>query len=76
MSLRDRQRAYYYGQLDRLFPGLREKYERAYGERYEAPARNSKALAGQFYSLCEQHGLETQVPQKKDQERPQQLALF
>ena len=32
MTLRDRQRAYYYAQLDRLFPGLRQQYERQYRE--------------------------------------------
>ncbi len=29
MTLRDRQRATYYDQLDRLFPGLREQYDGA-----------------------------------------------
>ncbi|NLG26728.1 MAG: radical SAM protein, partial [Chloroflexi bacterium] len=38
VTLRDRQRAYYYAKLDELFPGLRQTYERAYGERYEAPS--------------------------------------
>jgi len=31
MSMRDRQRAYYYAKLDELFPGLRRRYERRYG---------------------------------------------
>ena len=34
MTLRDRQRVYYYSKLDELFPGLRAKYEAAYGESY------------------------------------------
>ena len=39
MTMRDRQRAYFYQQLDRHFPGLRAQYEQRYGERYRiAPA--------------------------------------
>jgi DNA repair photolyase len=76
MSMRDRQREYYYEQLDRLFPGLRPKYEQAYGERYECPARNGNALAGLFNSLCTRYGLGTRVPQKKGSEEASQLPLF
>jgi DNA repair photolyase len=76
MSMRDRQRVYYYEQLDRLFPGLRMQYERAFGEHYECPARNSKALAGLFYSLCERYGLGTHVPQTRNREAPRQMTLF
>ena len=38
MTLRDGQRAYYYRQLDRHFPGLSERYQRQYGPRYECPS--------------------------------------
>lgn len=62
MSLRDRQRDYYYRQLDRLFPGLRQKYQRAFGEQYGCAARNSKKLAELFYDRCAQRGLDTRVP--------------
>ena len=34
MTLRDRQRDHYYAQLDRLFPGLRARYEQTFGARY------------------------------------------
>lgn len=34
MSLRDRQRAYYYERLDQLFPGLKREYQRVYGDQY------------------------------------------
>ncbi len=76
MSMRDRQREYFYAQLDRLFPGLRPQFERAFGERYECPARNAKALAGLFYSLCSQHNLGTRVPPMPAQTPAQQLSLF
>ena len=62
MTLRDRQRVYYYAQLDRLFPGLRQQYERQFGERYSAPARNAKHLAQIFTEACERHGIATRMP--------------
>ena len=52
MTLRDRQRAYYYGQLDRLFPGLREQYEARFGDQYSAAANDAKKLERLFGELC------------------------
>jgi len=75
MSLRDRQRAYYYDRLDELFPGLREKYERRYGDQYRADALNADQLAQAFYALCEQLGIATQIPQYGPQ-AAQQLNLL
>jgi len=62
VTLRDRQRAYYYTQLDRLFPGLRQQYERQYGDRYSAAARGAKRLEQIFKETCERHGLATRMP--------------
>lgn len=62
MSMRDRQREYYYIQLDRLFPGLREKYEKAFGLHYECPARWADRLVARFHELCERYQLATSVP--------------
>ena len=44
MTMRDRQRAYYYDKLDNLFPGLREKYEKTYGDRYHCPVPNARRI--------------------------------
>ncbi len=63
MTLRDRQRAYYYAQLDRLFPGVRQQYERAFGERYSAVANNAHKLERVFCELCDRYGIETRMPQ-------------
>ncbi len=73
MSLRDRQRDYYYAALDRHFPGLREKYQRRFGERYSCPANDSAGLARLFNQKCAQLGLATRV---KRYQPAQQLALF
>jgi DNA repair photolyase len=53
MTMRDRQRAYYYDKLDKLFPGLRQKYEKTYDERYHCPVPNADRLAKVFYELCD-----------------------
>lgn len=81
MSLRDRQRNYFYHQLDRLFPGLRQKYEHAFGTRYEAPARNARSLRALFDQLCSQHGIANHIPRfepavKRRGAQPGQLTLF
>jgi DNA repair photolyase len=61
MSLRDRQRAYYYDQLDRLFPGVRREYERTYGDRYQCAVPNAGKLREVFEEACAQYGIATDV---------------
>jgi len=62
MTLRDRQRAYYYDQLDRLFPGLRHKYEERFGDRYSCSAPNAAKLDLVFRNLCSRYGIATRMP--------------
>ena len=76
MSLRDRQRAHYYAQFDRLFPGLRQQYEQRYGDRYSAPAREASRLQEIFAEACARCGLATRMPFYAEPVRPQQAALF
>jgi len=80
MTLRDRQRVYYYDRLDRLFPGLRLCYEKAFGERYSVPAQNEGKLVNLFSDLCREFGIETKIPvfipQKRLREQSLQPNLF
>jgi DNA repair photolyase len=62
MTMRDRQRAYYYGKLDQLFPGLRQEYERRYGERYSCPSPHAARLERLFHELCARYGIATRMP--------------
>jgi DNA repair photolyase len=62
MTLRDRQRAYYYDKLDELFPGLRRKYQARFGERYSAAALNANKLDKLFQDLCRRYGIATRMP--------------
>jgi DNA repair photolyase len=61
MSLRDRQRAYYYDRLDELFPGTRQRYEQAFGDQYACPSPDIHRLSRLFEDLCEQYGIATRV---------------
>ena len=75
MSLRDRQRAYYYARLDELFPGLKEKYERTYGERYGCTSPNAGRLETLFDGLCAQYGIATRIEPYREVEATQ-MELF
>lgn len=62
MTLRDRQRDYYYAQLDRLFPGLRARYEKTFGNQYSAPSPAAERLQTLFLGLCRDAGIATSIP--------------
>ena len=61
MSMRDRQRTYFYSRLDELFPGLRARFEAAYGIDYMCPSPNAKELLHRFTELCVSYGISTSV---------------
>jgi DNA repair photolyase len=75
MTLRDRQRAYYYERLDRLFPGLRQKYERRFGERYSCVANNAAHLAEVLGELCGRYGLTMRITPYRPLQAATQLSL-
>jgi DNA repair photolyase len=76
VTLRDRQRAYYYARLDELFPGLSARYERAFGERYHAAATNQRELERLVEHLCGEYGLATRMPQYAPGPEAEQLSLL
>ena len=57
LTLRDGNREYFYRQLDRLFPGMKERYIRAYGSRYQLLSPRNGELMELFHTLCEEGGL-------------------
>ncbi len=75
MTMRDRQRDYYYVQLDRLFPGLRQRYERTYGERYSCVVPRAHRLYQLVEKLCQKHKIATRLPLYEGQ-KSRQLGLF
>lgn len=61
MTLRDRQRDYFYSRLDERFPGLRRYYEQAFGDRYDCVSPNAKRLNEVLQSECDRLGLATKI---------------
>lgn len=59
LSMRDRQRAYFYARLDESFPGLRTRYESAYGDDYSCPSPHAEDLHQRTRALCAELGLAT-----------------
>jgi DNA repair photolyase len=57
MTLRDGSRQYFYSQLDALFPGLSERYNREFGNSYEVLSPNVDKLNKLVYNTCEEHGI-------------------
>jgi len=76
MTMRDRQRAWYYARLDERFPGLRARYERAYGESYGCPSPQARRLDGLFRELQAKHGFADHLAPYEPPPGPEQLALF
>lgn len=52
LTLREGSREYFYRQLDRHFPGLKEIYHQKYGYRYELLSDNNQELMRIFYDVC------------------------
>lgn len=55
MTLREGNREYYYSCLEKHFPGVREKYEKSYDERYMCTSLNVKKLWSVFVDECTRH---------------------
>ena len=57
VTLRDGSREHYYSQLDRKFPGLKERTVRTYGSAYELRSPHSRELEALFHRLCGKYGI-------------------
>ncbi len=57
VTLRSGSREYFYSQLDRHFPGLKERYIRTYGNAYELNSPRNSELMQHFHATCEARGL-------------------
>lgn len=57
LTLRDGNREYYYEQLDRLFPGMKERYIKEFGDAYEIASPDQEALMKYFRETCDEHGI-------------------
>ncbi len=57
VTLRTNQREYFLREIEALFPGMRARYEQAYGFTYSCPSPNHEMLWPLFAAECEQLGL-------------------
>jgi DNA repair photolyase len=81
MTLRENQRDYYYDKLDKYFIGLKDKYIKFYGEKYNCLVPNYKNLYKVFVSECEKYGILYQMEDiikayKKVIKVNEQISLF
>jgi DNA repair photolyase len=62
VTLRAGSRDYFYAQLDQRFPGLREKYERRFGDMYYCQVREPDRLDQVFQEMCKAYHLSSAIP--------------
>ncbi len=83
LTLREGNREYFYKQLDRLFPGMKEKYIYTYGNQYEVNSPNNAGLMQLFHQKCDENGIVhdnkqifTYLHTFEEKERVEQLSLW
>ena len=81
MTLRENQRDYYFKKLDILFPGLKDKYIKYYGERYNCVVPDYKRLFKVFTDECDKYGILYNMKDiisayKKSIKTNEQISLF
>ena len=57
VTLREGNREYFFAQLDRLFPGMKEQYIRTFGLSYENTSPRHAELMRLYHAFCEEHGM-------------------
>lgn len=83
MTLREGDREYFYGQLDRHFPGMRGRYVRTYGSAYQIASPRNEELLKMFFTVCRSRGI-LDTPRRcfqylqeyEDKSGYEQLSLF
>ena len=76
VTLRDRQRTYYYDQLDRLFPGIKAQYQRKFFHKYECTTENPNRLRELFLEYCALYKISPRMDKYSPPKEAQQLSLF
>lgn len=80
VTLRQNQRDWYYKKLDELFPALKEKYIKNYGNAYECRCLKAKELWSLFQCKCDDYeilyNMKDIIAGYKDPYQSVQLSLF
>lgn len=57
LTLREGNREYFYKNLDKHFPGLKERYIKTYGNSYEVTSPNNSKLMSIFQKVCKENNI-------------------
>lgn len=80
VTLRLNQREWYYNKLDELFPSVKEKYIKSYGNSYECRSPKEKELWNLFKNKCNEYGIlykmDDIIKGYKDPYINEQISLF
>lgn len=81
LTLRSGNREYFYKQLDRHFPKIKEKYIKTYGNSYEITSRNRDKLMKIITDVCRKNGIMYTVNEvfaylHRFEGKEEQLSLF
>ena len=57
VTMRSGNREYFYQKLDELFPGMKERYQKRFGNAYECPSDHATRLWNMFRRECRSHGV-------------------
>jgi DNA repair photolyase len=61
VTMRNGSREYFYNELDKQFPTIKEKYQANFAEKYECFSPNYRILTNIFQKLTADFGIETKV---------------
>jgi len=75
MTMREGQREYFYNELDKRFPGLKEKYVKRYGNRYSYPVPEHEELYKIFVDKCKKESIKTKMDFYMEM-KTEQVSLF
>lgn len=57
VTLREGDREYFYRALDKYFPGMKQKYIKAFGNAYEIASPNNNELMSIYKRICKEHNI-------------------
>lgn len=81
VTLREGNREYFYRQLDKHFPGTKQRYIKAFGNSYECTSPNNDRLWKVFDDICQNHGIMHHADKvfaylRQFHEKERQVSLF
>lgn len=76
VTLRGRQREYFYNELDIKFPGMKEKYIHKYDNNYKCLVQKYNYISERFYEECNKNNISTKMPTYENYINSLNLPLF